>query len=108
MTIIAEFDVSTSIVKSASHLIHGGQSIFYIPEIDTYVQFDGVYWHGLDRPLEEIAKYKTKRDVQIYKKWLSDREQDRWFKEQGMKLVRITDIQYLKERDVCINENFGS
>jgi hypothetical protein len=59
--------------------------------IDTYVQLDGVYWHGLDRPIELIAEHRTKRDVQIHKKWATDREQDAWFAERGMKLVRITD-----------------
>lgn len=69
---------------------------FYIKSIDTYVQLDGIYWHGLDRPIEEIMKFRTKRDVQIYKKWLTDREQDRWFNEHGLKLVRLTDSQFLK------------
>jgi very-short-patch-repair endonuclease len=67
---------------------------FYIPSIDTYMQFDGEYWHGLDRPLEMIAEGKTSRDVQIYKKWQTDREQDAWFKEHGMRLVRITDREF--------------
>jgi hypothetical protein len=66
---------------------------FYIKSIDTYVyvQFDGVYWHGLDRPIELIAEHRTKRDVQIHKKWATDREQDAWFSERGMKLIRISD-----------------
>lgn len=67
---------------------------FYVPCIDTYVQFDGAYWHGLDRPIELIAEGRTPRDVQIYKKWQTDREQDAWFKEHGMRLVRITDREF--------------
>lgn len=69
---------------------------FYVPSIDTYVQFDGVYWHGLDRPIDIIAEGRTARDVQIYKKWLSDREQDAWFLAQGMRLARFTDAEYKK------------
>lgn len=64
---------------------------FYVKSIDTYVQFDGVYWHGLDRSIEEIRESKSPRDVQIHKKWLTDREQDRWFATQGLNLVRIND-----------------
>lgn len=66
---------------------------FYVKSIDTYIQFDGVYWHGLDRPIEEIAKHRTKRDVQIHKKWLTDREQDEHFKSRGLRLIRITDAK---------------
>lgn len=66
---------------------------FYVKNIDTYVQLDGVYWHGLDRPIEEIAKFTTKRDRQIYVKWLTDRDQDAWFKHNDLKLRRITDVE---------------
>lgn len=72
---------------------------FYIKSIDTWIQFDGVYWHGLDRPLEIITKYRTKRDAQIHKKWLTDREQDKWFEEHGLKLIRITDKQFIHEQE---------
>lgn len=69
---------------------------FYVKSIDTYVQLDGVYWHGLDRPIEVISEHRTKRDAQIHKKWLTDREQDRWFREQGLNLIRLTDVQFYK------------
>lgn len=65
---------------------------FYVKSIDVYVQLDGVYWHGLDRSIEVIAEHRTKRDAQIHRKWLIDREQNQWFAERGMKLVRIRDI----------------
>lgn len=64
---------------------------FYIKSTDTYIQLDGVYWHGLDRPVADILKSPNPRNKTIYMKWLSDREQDRWFKEHNMKLLRITD-----------------
>mgnify|MGYP001589285504 CR=1 FL=1 len=67
---------------------------FYIEDIDTYVQFDGEYWHGLDRPLEIIQEFRNKRDSVIYKKYCDDREQDKWFKENKLKLIRITDVEF--------------
>ena len=70
---------------------------FYVKPIDTYVQFDGVYWHGLDRPIDVIAEHKTPRDAQIHKKFLTDRAQDAWFAEHGLKLIRVTDQQF----DIC-------
>ena len=64
---------------------------FYVKSIDTYIQFDGAYWHGLDRPIEIIAEHMTKRDTLIHKKWLTDREQDEWFAQRNQRLIRITD-----------------
>lgn len=69
---------------------------FYIKSIDAWIQFDGVYWHGLDRHIELIAEHRSKRDVVIHRKWLTDREQDEWFKKCGLKLIRVTDRQFLQ------------
>ncbi len=66
----------------------------YVPSIDTYVQFDGVYWHGLDRDIEIIKASIKPRDKAIYQKWLTDRKQCEWFKEHNLKLIRITDIEF--------------
>lgn len=66
----------------------------YLSNLDVYVQFDGVYWHGLDRPIEHIRESKKKQDASIYRAWLRDREQDKWFVENGKRLIRITDRQY--------------
>jgi hypothetical protein len=78
---------------------------FYVKSIDTYIQFDGEYWHGLDRPLEEIQKFKTSRDRRIFEGWNRDREQDKWFREQGLKLNRITNKQFFRGEHVLMLEN---
>lgn len=67
---------------------------FYVKSVDTYVQLDGEYWHGLDRPIELIAEHKSPRDVQIHKKLLSDCAQVEWFKANEKRLVRITDKEF--------------
>lgn len=67
---------------------------FWIRSIDTYIQFDGVYWHGLDRPLHEIELKRTKHDSEIFTRWHSDREQDQWFVDNRLRLVRITDQEF--------------
>lgn len=77
---------------------------FFIPEINTYVQFDGIYWHGLDRPIEKIKRSKTKRDESIYRKWLTDQEQDHWFAKSEKKLVRITDVEFQKDPFACLRK----
>lgn len=66
---------------------------------DTYVQFDGVYWHGLDRSLKEICESDKPRDKVIFARFEHDRYQDVWFTERNMKLIRITDRQEKKLSD---------
>ena len=53
-----------------------------------------MYWHGLDRPIEEIKKFKSKQDVTIYGSYLRDIKQDEYFKENNLRLIRITDTMY--------------
>lgn len=74
--------------------INGWPIDFYIPSIDTYVQFDGVYWHGLDRPIEVIRSSTKVHDRAIVAKWETDREQDMWFARSGIRLVRVTDVEF--------------
>ena len=64
---------------------------FYIRSSETYVQVDGVYWHGLDRPIQDIKSSQINRDKHIYNVWKKDRKQNAFFKSRGMRLVRITD-----------------
>lgn len=76
---------------------------FYVVDIVTYIQFDGVYWHGLDRPIELIREFKNPRDRTIYKSWKRDRAQDKWFEENGFKLVRVTDQQFKRSCDEIVH-----
>lgn len=80
---------------------------FFIPEIKTYVQFDGVYWHGLDRPIEIIRESNSKRDKTIYKKWSTDHEQDAWFEKTNRRLIRVTDIDFKKDANACLQKIKG-
>ena len=64
---------------------------FYVKSINTYVQYDS-YWHGVGRTLDEVAQFKTKRDVVIHKKMLTDIAQKVFFEERNMKLVRIQSL----------------
>lgn len=72
---------------------------FYVKSVDSYIQVDGVYWHGLDRSLEIIKEFKTPRDRMIYRKFLTDREQDKWAKEHGINLLRFTDLEIIKDAE---------
>ena len=63
------------------------------------MQIDGVYWHGLDRPLKMIKEFKTPRDYTIFIKYECDRQQDAYCLEHGLKLVRITDMSIKEMSD---------
>lgn len=71
--------------------VNGHPIDFYVKSIDTYIQFDGVYWHGLDRPIEIIKESQKPRDRAIARKWEIDRKQNEWFEKHELKLKRITD-----------------
>ena len=73
--------------------VNGWSIDMYVCSIDTYVQYDGVYWHGLDRPIEE------NRNAKITKKYYRDIEQVRWFALHGMKLVRIIETEWCGTSD---------
>ena len=78
---------------------------FHVKSTNTYVQFDGVYWHGLDRPIElisESGKNGHRRDMGIYCKWLVDRQQDRWFEERSLRFVRVTDQELKTDSAACL------
>jgi hypothetical protein len=95
----AEIMFCESLAQKFGHIIrqkhvHKWPIDVYIPSIDTYVQFDGVYWHGLDRPIEIIKESQGKRDQAIYHKWLIDQEQNEWFASHNLRLMRITDVEF--------------
>ena len=64
---------------------------FYIPSIKTYVEVDGVYWHGLDRAYEELhPDQRSKFD--------RDRLLDEHCRHNQIRLVRILDIEVKDNR----------
>lgn len=70
-----------------SQVWYSGYSIdLYVNEIETYVQLDGVYWHGLmgDEHINEQIKKTVTRDAYLNKLVELD----------DIKLYRITDIQW--------------
>lgn len=73
-------------------IYHGGRKPwlidFYIKSLDIYVEMDGVFWHGLEKPYDVLHPKQQK-------KFDSDRNQDKWFQNKNMKLVRITDEEFL-------------
>lgn len=59
---------------------------FYIPAIDMYVQYDGLFWHGhtmTDEQLEKWPAIRRKREI--------DNEQNEYFVQHELRLYRVSD-----------------
>lgn len=86
--------------------VNGWMIDFYVPFIDTYVQFDGLYWHGLSLTEDERNNPKTKRQADIVRKWNKDREQEVWFPSNNKRLVRIREDEFkMWESEGSVIEN---
>jgi hypothetical protein len=71
------------------HVFVFGCSVdIHIVSLDVFIELDGVYYHGLDRPYERLTT-NTRR------KFDRDRRLDALFLERGMTLVRVTDLRWL-------------
>ena len=79
----------------------------YIKSLNTYIQLDGVYWHGLDRPIDLIKEFRTPRDKVIYRTSMTDKEQNSYFEAHQLKLIRITDIEFKRGISEVQRSDFG-
>ncbi len=65
-----------------------------IQEFECYIQYDGVYWHGLDASENVIKVRKGARARRIEMVFERDKLQCRWFSEHGLFLLRTTDKEF--------------
>lgn len=85
--------------------VNGWLIDFYIKSINTYLQLDGVYWHGLLLTQIQLDNPDSKREKDIVRKWKRDHEQIEWFKQNSLQLVRITDLDYISwETQNCVKQ----
>lgn len=59
---------------------------FYVPSLDMYVQYDGLFWHGHTLTEEKLQKWPV-----ILRKREIDQEQNEYFKREGLRLYRVSD-----------------
>jgi hypothetical protein len=69
----------------------------YIQNFDCYIQLDGAHWHGLDalHPLPN----NTKHEKDIASKYQRDRKFDEIIIKNKLRLIRITDILFKKDKN---------
>jgi hypothetical protein len=59
-----------------------------------FVCFDGIYYHGLDRPITEIAKCRTLTDKTIFDTYYRDRNLEDFCQKNDINLLRFNDINF--------------
>jgi hypothetical protein len=69
---------------------------FQILNLNLYVQVDGVYWHGLNRPLNTIKQLKSTKDISILKNIDKDTKQNQWAIDNNEIIVRFTDKEIIE------------
>ena len=62
---------------------------FYVPEIDTYINLNGVYWHGRNKTQEELQVSNSPRDKIILSTVRRDLLREAWFRENGRNLLIV-------------------
>lgn len=80
--------------------VHRWNIDFYIPELDTYINYNGVYWHGRDQSDAALQASMTRQSKIILGTKQRDRERAVWFAEQGMRL----EIIWEDEREKAVAE----
>jgi len=75
---------------------HGQLVDAFIPELDMYVQLDGVFWHGLDESCEKtrIVIKKMKKDL-TFNGFFDGAKT-------GSRLFRISDKQWIHAEHECL------
>ena len=82
------------------HLTVNNWSIdFYVKSINTHIQFDGIYYHGLDVSFDELVKRASLhgKSKTILTTFLRDLEQIDWFRMNNLKLIRMIEKQSFEQ-----------
>jgi hypothetical protein len=69
---------------------------FYVPEIDTYVNYNGTYWHGKNLTDEYLLESPSKQAKTILGTKRRDKEREIWFRENVMNLVVVWEGDFMK------------
>lgn len=78
----------------------------YVKSIDTYVQYDGSWHHGVGKTLEEVQDESTPWKKSIHQQMLRDIRQNEWFAENNLRLVRIRGVLLKQLTNEYVNSLF--
>jgi DNA-directed RNA polymerase subunit RPC12/RpoP len=84
---IGQFDIERQVN------VNGWRIDFHIKSVDLYVQYDGIYYHGLDVTFDVLVSRATLRgkSIGVLTTFLRDCEQRDWFIQNKLKLLRVVE-----------------
>ncbi len=73
---------------------------FFIPSLETYVQFDGDYWHGSNMSVEQLLEQANEKPqfFTIAGTKIRDLQKVEWFLKNNKKLVRIKESIFKQKK----------
>ena len=71
---------------------------FCIPEIKVIVEFDGLYWHGLQEEQKDV------KGVPVEEIWKKDMEKQKLAEDAGFRVIRVRENEYRKNKKMCIEK----
>lgn len=80
---------------------------FYIRDIDTFLNFNGVYWHGKSRTREDLESSKNKQDKKILETKLRDEKRLLYFKQKHMNFAVLWEDDFLRDGQEAIAHALG-
>jgi G:T-mismatch repair DNA endonuclease (very short patch repair protein) len=69
--------------------MNGWDIDFYIKDNDTYINMNGIYWHGRDMSNDQLTESSTKQSKTIIGTKMRDALREKWFLENKKKLVIV-------------------
>jgi hypothetical protein len=69
--------------------INGWDIDFYVQDIDSFINMNGIYWHGKNETDESLLASETKQSKIILETKNRDKAREIWFKENNKKLIVI-------------------
>lgn len=79
--------------------VNGWMIDFYVKSIETYVQIDGIYWHGVGCNEFQLLTSGKSRDLKRLRTLYVDKKQNEWFTTNNVRLVRVTDVEMKRLND---------
>ena len=81
---------------------------FYIPYNNSYIQFNGDYWHGTHKSYDYLINSPHPRDRAIAVTKLRDLEKEKYFKENNLNLIIVHECEFKnKEYQVILDKING-
>ncbi len=100
------YEILTSVFKNVERhaIINGWDIDFYIKDINTFVNMNGIYWHGRELSEKDLIESSTKQLKTILSTKSRDLKRENWFKDNN----KVLKIIWEDEIDIAIKILLGT